>query len=158
MSTTHDEPGPGDHLVEVERSDPERFPVSNPGHEEHLPRLTDVDEKAADRATRQVATLFGLVPILAIGFAVVYFAMPADVFFDFGPLRANARNLGLGLTFGLALLLIGIGAVQWARMLMDDHEMVDHRHGATSKPEDVAWIATEPVSYTHLTLPTTPYV
>jgi ubiquinol-cytochrome c reductase iron-sulfur subunit len=143
VSTTQDQPGPGDHLVEVERSDPERFPVSDPGHSEHLPRLTDVDEKAADRATRQVATYFGLVPILSIGFAVIYFAMPGDWFFDFGPLRANARNLGLGMTFGLALLFIGIGAVQWARTLMDDHEMVEHRHGATSKPEDVAWIATQ---------------
>ena len=43
----------------------------------------------------------------------------------------------------MALLFIGIGAVQWARQLMDDQEMVDYRHGATSKPEDVAWIATE---------------
>ena len=32
-------------------------PVSDPGHEEHLPRLTDVDEAAADRATRQIATM-----------------------------------------------------------------------------------------------------
>jgi ubiquinol-cytochrome c reductase iron-sulfur subunit len=143
VSTTQDQPGPGDHLVEVEQTDPERFPVPDPGHSEHLPRLTDVDEKAADRATRQVATYFGLVPILAIGFAVIYFAMPGDWFFDFGPLRANARNLGLGMTFGLALLFIGIGAVQWARTLMDDNEMVEYRHGATSKPEDVAWIATQ---------------
>jgi ubiquinol-cytochrome c reductase iron-sulfur subunit len=143
VSTTHDQPGPGDHLVEVERSDPERFPVSNPGHSEHLPRLTDVDERAAVRATRQVATYFGLVPVLAVGVAVINFAMPGDWFFDFGPLRANARNLGLGMTFGLALLFIGIGAVQWARTLMDDHEMVEYRHGATSKPEDVAWIATQ---------------
>ena len=135
VSTTHDQPGPGDHLVEVENSDPERFPVPDPGPEEHLPRLTDVDERAADRATRQIATFFGLVPVLAIGFAVVYFAVPGNLFFDFGPLRANARNLGLGLTFGLALLFIGIGAVQWARKLMDDKEMVDYRHGATSSPD-----------------------
>ncbi len=140
MSTTHDQPGPGEHLVEVEETDPERFPVSDPGHGEHLPRLTDVDERAARRATRQVATLFGLVPLLSIGFAVIYFAMPANLFFDFGPLRANARNLGMGMTFGLALLFIGVGAVQWARQLMDDKEMVEHRHGATSKPEDVTWI------------------
>jgi ubiquinol-cytochrome c reductase iron-sulfur subunit len=143
VSTTHNQPGSGDHLVEVEHSDPERFPVPDPGHAEHLPRLTDVDEKAADRATRQVATFFGLVPVLAIGFAVVYFAMPGNLFFDFGPLRANARNLGLGLTFGLGLLFIGIGAVQWARKLMGDEEMVEYRHGATSKPEDVAWISTQ---------------
>ena len=62
--------------------------------EEHLPRLTDVDEKAADRATRQVATFFGLVPMLAIGFVVVYFAVPKDMYIDFGPLHANAQHLG----------------------------------------------------------------
>ena len=59
------------------QTDPDRFPVPDPGLEEHLPRLTDVDEKAADRATRQVATMFGLVPILAVAFVVVYFAVPA---------------------------------------------------------------------------------
>ena len=130
----------GHELTEVDEA---RYPVPDPGHPEHLPRLTDVDPKAADRATRQVATLFGLVPVLAIGFAVVYFAVPGDWYFDFGPLRANARNLGLGVTFGLSLLFIGIGAVQWARMLMGDEEMVDNRHGATSSPEDQKWMLTE---------------
>ena len=123
--------------------DDPRYPIPNPGHEEHLPRLTDVDEKAADRATRQVATFFGLVPLLSIGFVVVYFAMPGNVYFDFGPLRANARNLGLGLTFGLALLFIGMGAVQWARKLMDDEEMIDYRHPAASSEEDRTYMLTE---------------
>jgi ubiquinol-cytochrome c reductase iron-sulfur subunit len=131
------------HGHELTDHDPARYPVPDPGHPEHLPRLTDVDPYAADRATRQVAFLFGMVPLLAIGFAVVYFAVPGDWFFDFGPLRANARNLGLGLTFGLSLLFIGIGAVQWARTLMKDEEMVDLRHGATSKPEDQRWMLTE---------------
>jgi ubiquinol-cytochrome c reductase iron-sulfur subunit len=131
------------HGHELTEADAERYPVPDPGHPEHLPRLTDVDPKAADRATRQIAFFFGTVPLLAIGFAVVYFAMPGDWYFDFGPLRANARNLGLGLTFGLSLLFIGIGAVQWARTLMSDEEMVDLRHGATSKPEDQKWMLTE---------------
>ena len=131
------------HGHELTEADEARYPVPDPGHPEHLPRLTDVDPKAADRATRQVAFFFGTVPLLAIGFAVVYFAVPGDWFFDFGPLRANARNLGLGLTFGLSLLFIGIGAVQWARTLMSDEEMVDLRHGATSKPEDQKWMLTE---------------
>ena len=61
------------------------LPRPDPGHEEHLPRLTDVDEKAAHRATRQVATFFGLVPVLAIGFVVIYFAVPGTWYFDFGP-------------------------------------------------------------------------
>ena len=92
--TSHGQPG-----TEVATVDEERYPVPDPGLEEHLPRLTDVDEKAADRATRQVATFFGLVPVLSIGFVVVYFAVPGDAWVDFGPLRANSRNLLLGLTF-----------------------------------------------------------
>jgi len=116
-----------------------RYPVPDPGMEEHLPRLTDVDEKAFDRATRQVATMFGLVPVLAIAFVVVYFAVPRDATF----LDTNAKNLFLGLTAGLALLLIGVGAVQWSRQLMDDHEMIDHRHGAASTEEDVEYVLRE---------------
>ena len=129
--TAHGQPG-----SEVATVDEERYPVPDPGLEPHLPRLTDVDERAADRATRQVATFFGLVPVLAIGFVVVYFAVPGDSYLDFGPLRANTRNLLLGLTFGLALLFLGVGAVHWARKLMDDHEMIDYRHGAASSDDD----------------------
>jgi ubiquinol-cytochrome c reductase iron-sulfur subunit len=144
MTVENPVPVPADHEgADLATRDDPRYPVPDPGHEEHLPRLTDVDEKAADRATRQVATFFGLVPLLAIGFVVIYFAVPGSWYVDFGPLRANARNLGLGLTFGLALLFIGVGAVQWARQLMADKEMVEHRHGATSKPEDVAWVVGE---------------
>ena len=133
--TTHGQPG-----TEVATVDEERYPVPDPGLEPHLPRLTDVDEKAADRATRQVATFFGLVPVLAIGFAVVYFAVPGDAYIDFGPLRANTRNLLLGLTFGFALLFLGVGAVQWARKLMDDKEMIDYRHGASSSDDDKTYM------------------
>ena len=119
--------------------DSDRYPVPDPGLEEHLPRLTDVDEKAFDRATRQVATMFGVVPLLAIAFVVVYFAVPREATI-FG---TNAKNAGLGITAGLALLLIGLGAVQWGRQLMDDHEMVDHRHGAASTEEDVEYVLRE---------------
>src|SRR5215212_10160468 len=117
--------------------------MPDPGHPEHLPRLADVDPKAADRATRQVAFFFGMVPLLAIGFAVVYFAVPGDWFFDFGPLRANARNLWLGLTFGFSLLFIGIGAVPLAQMLICVDGMVNRCHDATSKPVDHKWMLTE---------------
>jgi ubiquinol-cytochrome c reductase iron-sulfur subunit len=117
-----------------------RHPVADPGLEEHVPRLTDIDEKAGDRATRQVAGMFGLVPLLAIAFVVIYFAVPSDAAFNFGPLHANAQHVGLGVTLGLAILLIGIAAVQWARQIMGDEEMVDHRHPAVSSDEDVAAI------------------
>jgi ubiquinol-cytochrome c reductase iron-sulfur subunit len=119
--------------------DVERYPVPDPGLPEHLPRLTDVDERALDRATRQVAMMFGLVPILAIAFVVVYFAVPREAEL-FG---TNAKNVGLGVTAGLALLLIGVGAIQWGRQIMDDHEMVDHRHGAASTEEDVEYVLKE---------------
>ena len=125
--------GGGGELEPVDRS----LPVPDPGLEEHLPRLTDVDEKAADRATRYIAAMFGAVPVLSIAFVVIYFAVPKDWTIDFGPLNSNAQHVGLGVTAGLAVLLLGIGAVHWGRQIMADHEMVDHRHGATSSPEDV---------------------
>ena len=122
------------------RTDLDRYPVPDPGLEEHIPRLTDVDEKAADRATRQVATMFGLVPVLAIAFVVAYFAVPNDAFFDFGPLRSNIQHTLLGLTLGMALLLVGLGAIQWVRQLMDDAEVVEYRHPAASSDADRAAI------------------
>ena len=126
-------PGPGE-LATLGEDD--RYPVPDPGMEEHLPRLTDVDEKAADRQARVVATFFGMVPILAIAFVVIYFAVPKEMYIDFGPLHSNAQHVGFGLTLGLSLLFIGLGAVQWARQLMYDGEAVDHRHPAASSEED----------------------
>jgi ubiquinol-cytochrome c reductase iron-sulfur subunit len=133
----------GGHGSELATSDETRFPVPDPGDPEHLPRLTDVDETAADRATRQVATMFGIVPILALIFVVCYFAIPKDAYIDFGPMHTNAQNLVFGLTLGLALVLIGTGAIQWARQLMDDHEKVEYRHGAVSSDDDRAYVLGE---------------
>jgi ubiquinol-cytochrome c reductase iron-sulfur subunit len=128
---------------ELATTDDPRYPVPDPGEPEHLPRLTDVDEAAADRATRQVATMFGLVPILALIFVVSYFAIPKDAYIDFGPLHSNLQHVIFGVTLGLALTLIGVGAIQWARQLMDDHEAVDYRHGAASSDEDREYVLTE---------------
>jgi ubiquinol-cytochrome c reductase iron-sulfur subunit len=140
MDTRHDDPhgpeGPHDSILATDDSDVERYPVPDPGLEPHLPRLTDVDEAAADRATRQVATMFGLVPVLAIGFVVIYFAVPRDASLNLGFLHANAQHVGLGVTLGLATLLIGLGAVHWARQLMTDQELIDFRHGAASSEDD----------------------
>ena len=99
--------------AELRRSTRRRYPVPDPGRK-HLPRLTDVDEKGCRSGNPSGGHVLWLVPLLCIGFVVVYFAVPGDAWVDFGPLRANSRNLLLGLTFGLALLFLGIGAVQWA--------------------------------------------
>lgn len=129
---------------ELVTTDDPRFPIADPGMEEHLPRLTDVDEKAAKRAERQVTGLFAVVPIFAIAFIVVYFAVPMNMTIDFDPLiHTNAKQFGLGLTLGMAILLIGIGAVQWARQLMSDKEMVDERHPAVSSKADRAQVMEE---------------
>jgi len=115
--------------------EPDRYPVQDPGIGEHLPRLSDVDEDAAKRAARIVTTCFALVPVLAIAFVVVYFAVPRDLAIGFGPFHSMAQHTLLGLTLGLAILLIGVGAVQWARQVMSDHEIIEDRHAARSTDE-----------------------
>jgi len=113
-------------------------PIPDPGLEPHEYRITDVDPKAADRAERQVATMFTLAGLLALGSCVAYFAIPRDAILEFGPLSGNANNMALGLCLGLGLFLIGAGAIQWAKQLMVDTEIVELRHDANSSPEQKA--------------------
>lgn len=110
-------------------------PIADPGLPAHLPRPTDVSEAAAKRAERQVATLFGLSAIFSVLFGVCYFL------FDVGDrhdliMGLGASTLTLGITLGLALLLIGVGAIHWSRTLMNDHEIVEYRHPMVSPEED----------------------
>jgi len=127
-----------DYHGEVERHDVHRSlegvdgPVPNPGLPEHEPRPTDVDPALDKRAERQVAAMFSLATLLSLVFVVAYVAIPRDaVFLDF-----SASNLALGLCLGLAMTLIGVGAIQWAKKLMDDHEITEQRHPVASTPED----------------------
>ena len=110
-------------------------PIADPGLPAHEPRPTDVDKAAERRAERQIATLFGLSALCTLLFLVSYFAFQVgentDTFFGFA-----TSNLTLGLTLGLALLLIGVGAIQWARKLMSDVEIVEMRHAVASSEED----------------------
>ncbi|MFT3889281.1 MAG: Rieske 2Fe-2S domain-containing protein [Arachnia sp.] len=115
--------------------------VPDPGLEEHVERFTDVDEGAGNRAYRAILLMLAAVPVLAIAFVVIYFAVPRDAYIDFGLLRANALNVGLGTTAGLAVTLIGVSVIQWARVLMDDHESIDERHSAASSEETRAEVA-----------------
>jgi ubiquinol-cytochrome c reductase iron-sulfur subunit len=118
-----------------EVQDPHADPLPDPGLAEHEPRPTDVDERVARRAERQIATCFILSAICALLFCVAYFVFQVgdepDVILGYG-----ASNVTLGLTLGLALLLIGIGVIQWARKLMSDVEIAEARHPTASSPED----------------------
>jgi quinol---cytochrome c reductase iron-sulfur subunit len=118
-------------------------PLANPGLPAHTWRPTDVDPRAEKRAERQVAALFILSMVCAVLFLVSYFV------FQIGDSSAQdtigglgASNVALGCTLGGALLLIGIGVIQWARKLMADHEIFELRHPASSSEEDrVATVA-----------------
>jgi ubiquinol-cytochrome c reductase iron-sulfur subunit len=110
-------------------------PKGEAGLPDHLPRPTDVDPAAEKRAERQIATFFGLSSVMAILFCVAYFL------FDVGEdpdliLGAGASNVTLGVTLGLALLFIGIGAIQWSRKLMNDTEIIEMRHPVRSSDAD----------------------
>jgi ubiquinol-cytochrome c reductase iron-sulfur subunit len=109
--------------------------LPDPGLHDHTWRPTDVDPYAERRAERQVAGLFILSGVCSVLFAVAYFGLkigyhPSKI----GDLGAS--NVCLGLTFGFALLFVGIGVIQWARKLMADEEIAEDRHPASSSPED----------------------
>jgi ubiquinol-cytochrome c reductase iron-sulfur subunit len=110
-------------------------PIPNPGLPPHHYRPTDVDPRQEKRAERQVAALFGVATLALLGFFVSYFAFEVgdswDTIAGFG-----ASNLMLGGTLGIALLCIGIGLIHWARKLMNDQELVELRHPASSSEED----------------------
>lgn len=105
----------------------------------HRPRRSDFDPKAARRAERQVASLFLLSILMVILFVVAYIAIDpqADIYIPlFG--EVGYQNFALGLTFGLGVFCIGAGAIQWAKKLMPDVEVVQERHSLASTPhEDV---------------------
>lgn len=103
----------------------------------HKPRRTDVDPKAARRAERQVAAMFLGSALMTILFVVAFVAIPADeTVYVWGIGETNASNLALGVTFGLAILLIGTGAIHWSKKLMNEKEEVQLRHPLSSTDED----------------------
>jgi ubiquinol-cytochrome c reductase iron-sulfur subunit len=116
----------------------ERF--ENPGLPEHRHRVTDIDVKAAKRAERQVATLFGLSAIGTILTLVAYFAVKfeGNLTMDQYLSRVQLSNILLGAGLFLALFGIGAGAVHWAKTLMADEERIELRHPMRSSDEDRA--------------------
>jgi ubiquinol-cytochrome c reductase iron-sulfur subunit len=132
---------PADHVEQAEPTagsvlePPHGDPIPDPGVEPDVVRLADVDPKLERRAERQVAGMFGLASLLVIGSVIAFVFLPiADQGEDVVAAVRNS-NLALGLTLGLALFLIGTGAIHWAKKLMPDHEVVHERHSLRSTDE-----------------------
>jgi ubiquinol-cytochrome c reductase iron-sulfur subunit len=109
-------------------------PVTDPGLQEHLYRPTDVDPAQERRTERQISAMFGVATLLLVAFVVAYVLIDKDQTF----LGWSAMNFALGASLGTAMLLMGVGIIQWAKKLMGDHEMVEMRHPARSSDEDRA--------------------
>ena len=110
---------------------------TNPGLPPHVPRRADVDEKAARRAATQVVVLFTISAISSILFLVAYFAIDPELKGTIiGIGEVNLFHVVLGLTMGLSLLGIGLGAIHWSKTLMPDVEQVEERHPQTSPDDD----------------------
>lgn len=113
-----------------ENSIPESF--EDPGVPYHRPRLADKDPKAAKRAERQVAALFGVSIIGTIMAIWAYFGLKGE---GDSPGAIMQVNTMIGLGVMLAMFGIGFGAIHWAKTLMRDHEMVEERHELRSSDE-----------------------
>ena len=95
----------------------------------HGPRATDTDPKAARRAERQVASMFLLSVVFVILFVVAYVGIDKSTTIYIPVMgTVGASQVALGFCLGAAILLIGTGAIQWAKKLMPDVEVVQQRH------------------------------
>jgi len=122
----------GSHLPDSSAALVESYgAVPDPGLAPHEHRRADVDPAAERRAERQVTAMFGLSALATVGFVVAFFAVPDDA----AVLGIGAQNAALGVTLGVALFLIGAGAIQWAKKLMPDVEIVEDRKPMRSTDE-----------------------
>lgn len=127
--STGSETGSGEHA-------PAKLGYSPVADIPHRPRVADTDPKAARRAERQVSSMFLLSMLFVVLFFVAYIAIDksANVYLPvFGVV--GAMNITLGFTMGAAIFLIGAGAIQWAKKLMPDVEVVQERHDLSSPAE-----------------------
>lgn len=112
-------------------------PLRDPGIPEHVHRKADHDPRAEKRAERQVAILFTISALGTVLLIYSYIFIPSDAMFFFPILgHTYTQQIGLGLGLGISLFFIGLGAIQWARTLMPDHEVIDHRKEFRSSDAD----------------------
>jgi ubiquinol-cytochrome c reductase iron-sulfur subunit len=111
--------------------------IKDPGLPAHQHRRTDVDEKYAKIAERQVAILFMLSVAGTLLLIYSYIFIDTDTFI-FIPIFGdqNAHQLFLGLGMAISLFFIGAGAIHWAKQLMSDEEVIAQRHEFRSEDQD----------------------
>ncbi|HEX9033669.1 MAG TPA: Rieske 2Fe-2S domain-containing protein [Streptosporangiaceae bacterium] len=85
---------------------------------------------SARRAELIVAACFLLAMLAGLGFIAAYLIFPVHTISD-----TQHSNLALGLTMGLAFLLLGVGAVIWVRRLMPWVELTEERKPMRSTAE-----------------------
>lgn len=108
----------------------------------HELRRTDIDARAAKRAERQVATMFAASALFTVLFVVSFVGIDPSTLLILPIIGTTyALNVAMGVTMGLAIFLIGAGAIHWARKLMPDVEVVEERHEFASSDEDKARLA-----------------
>jgi len=117
----------------------ELTPIDDSVAPQHAPRATDINPASEKRAEQQVAILFGLSGVGSV-LLIYSYIFVADNVFIFIPIMGNqnAQQLGIGLGMAMSLFFIGIAAIHWAKTLMPDKEVVNHRHEFRSSDEDRA--------------------
>ena len=115
----------------------ELVPTDNSAAPQHAPRATDINPASEKRAEQQIAILFGLsgVGSLLLIYSYIYVAGDVFIFIPFMG-NQNAQQLGIGIGMAMSLFFIGIAAIHWAKTLMPDKEVVNHRHEFRSSDED----------------------
>jgi ubiquinol-cytochrome c reductase iron-sulfur subunit len=117
----------------------ELTPIDDSVAPQHAPRATDINPVSEKRAEQQVAILFGLSGVGSV-LLIYSYIFVADNVFIFIPIMGNqnAQQLGIGIGMAMSLFFIGIAAIHWAKTLMPDKEVVNHRHEFRSSDEDRA--------------------
>jgi ubiquinol-cytochrome c reductase iron-sulfur subunit len=115
----------------------ELTPIDDSVAPQHAPRATDINPASEKRAEQQIAILFGLSGFGSV-LLIYSYIFVADNVFIFIPIMGNqnAQQLGIGIGMAMSLFFIGIAAIHWAKTLMPDKEVVNHRHEFRSSDED----------------------
>lgn len=129
-------PKDGESSLAVRSAKPGYHPPADAPHHQ---RMADVDPRARQRAERQVAIMYSLAMGLAVAAIIAFFLIPGDVHVRVpGIGEPKALHFTFGSLMGLALLLVGLGTIHWAKKLMTDVEVVQERHSMESDAADTA--------------------